>query len=155
MSTYIPKYTEIEAEQFTDDHCPAGILYRSGRCFVTTINGNDARVFIGDWIVAEPDGVHHYPIKPEIFEKRWQPKADVILDEGAGYTGDPLVASATHTPLRLAAYAILDTGELIGFLSVEDVKKWEAGHSEWRELGWNDPMFNEWRRKFNEALREP
>jgi hypothetical protein len=37
--------------------------------FVTTIHGERASVVAGDYIVKEPDGVHYYPVKPDIFEK--------------------------------------------------------------------------------------
>ena len=29
-------------------------------------------VEVGDWIVAEPDGKHFYPVKPDIFEKTYE-----------------------------------------------------------------------------------
>jgi hypothetical protein len=27
----------------------------------------------GDWVIQEPDGVHYYPCKPDIFPGRWEP----------------------------------------------------------------------------------
>ena len=36
--------------------------------YVTTIHGQRAWLVPGDYIVTEPDGIHHYPCKPDIFE---------------------------------------------------------------------------------------
>ncbi len=35
---------------------------------VVTIHNQKTRVIEGDWIITEPDGIHHYPCKPDIFE---------------------------------------------------------------------------------------
>lgn len=72
------KPNEIDAEQFTPDHIPDGVKTHMEegeivKYTVTTINGNVAEVHHGDWIITEPDGVHHYPCKPDIFEKRYEP----------------------------------------------------------------------------------
>jgi len=40
---------------------------------VVTIHGQRTRVTIGDWIIAEPDGEHFYPCKPDIFEATYEP----------------------------------------------------------------------------------
>lgn len=40
---------------------------------VTTIHGQVTRVSDGDWIITEPDGVHHYPCKPDIFAATYDP----------------------------------------------------------------------------------
>ena len=34
---------------------------------VVTIHNQKTKVIEGDWIITEPDGVHHYPCKPDIF----------------------------------------------------------------------------------------
>ena len=40
---------------------------------VHTIHGNQAVVVEpGDWIIAEPDGIHFYPCKPDIFEATYE-----------------------------------------------------------------------------------
>ena len=41
--------------------------------YVVTIHGQRAFLADGDWIATEPDNVHHYPIKPDVFAKRWGP----------------------------------------------------------------------------------
>lgn len=46
--------------------------YQGCRFFVTTASGAEAEVFAGDYIAQEPDGRGHYPIKPDIFETRWE-----------------------------------------------------------------------------------
>lgn len=40
---------------------------------VVTIHGQKTKVTIGDWILAEPDGEHFYPCKPNIFEHTYEP----------------------------------------------------------------------------------
>lgn len=38
------------------------------RYYVITIHGEEATIQDGDWIIREPDGIHFYPCKPDIFE---------------------------------------------------------------------------------------
>lgn len=40
--------------------------------YVTTIHGQKTHVKEDDWIITEPDGEHHYPCKPEIFERDYE-----------------------------------------------------------------------------------
>lgn len=40
--------------------------------FVVTMDGKKVQVMDGDWIVTEPDGVHHSPCKPYIFEATYE-----------------------------------------------------------------------------------
>lgn len=39
---------------------------------VTTIHEQITKVAIGDWIIVEPDGEHHYPCKSDIFEATYE-----------------------------------------------------------------------------------
>lgn len=39
---------------------------------VTTIHNQRVDVKEGDWVITEPDGVHHYPCKPDIFEATYE-----------------------------------------------------------------------------------
>lgn len=39
--------------------------------YVITIHGMKTPIAHGDYIVQEPDGVHYYPCKPDIFEKHY------------------------------------------------------------------------------------
>jgi hypothetical protein len=40
---------------------------------VITIHNQRVRVVEGDWIITEPNGLNHYPCKPDIFEKTYEP----------------------------------------------------------------------------------
>ena len=60
--------TPIDAEQYLDGQCPRGVLTEEdGRVYVVTIHEQKVYVEIGDWIVAEMDGIHFYPIKEKVF----------------------------------------------------------------------------------------
>jgi len=39
---------------------------------VITAHGQVTPVVAGDWIIAEPDGRGHYPVKPDIFEATYE-----------------------------------------------------------------------------------
>lgn len=82
MSLYRKKPVVIEATQFFYDGEPVpGVFYPRisedgktyiGDAYVVTIH--DQRVYLedGDWVIAEPDGEHYYPCKPDIFEDRYE-----------------------------------------------------------------------------------
>ena len=38
---------------------------------VVTIHNQKTKVVIGDWIITEPNGINHYPCKPDIFEQTY------------------------------------------------------------------------------------
>ena len=40
---------------------------------VITIHGQRTKVVEDDWIISEPDGIHFYPCKPDIFKKTYEP----------------------------------------------------------------------------------
>lgn len=75
----------LEGVLFDDQPYPDGIRLSSASTFpgrrrvtawfgkVTTIHGQETKVVIDDWIVTEPDGKHHYPIKPDIFDEMYSP----------------------------------------------------------------------------------
>lgn len=69
------KPVTIEAVHFDGVNDPPGVFRSSkgGAPFVVTIHGEKASVAPGDWIITEPDGEHHYPCKPDIFDKRYEP----------------------------------------------------------------------------------
>lgn len=82
MPRFRKKPVLIEAEQFNDfKNPPKGVTawpdergfqprdMTAG--FVTTIHGQRAHVMLGDWIIPEPDGVHYYPVKDNIFKKTY------------------------------------------------------------------------------------
>ena len=41
-------------------------------CFVTMVSGQRLCVLPGDWVIAEPDGIHHYTCKNEIFRALYE-----------------------------------------------------------------------------------
>lgn len=78
----MPKYRKIpvviEAEQYKGDNCKG--LCNDTLCpdwaegvHVHTIHDNQT-VFVqnGDYIIPEPDGIHYYPCKADIFEKSYE-----------------------------------------------------------------------------------
>ncbi len=83
---YRKKPIIVEAEQWLRGTCPKGLtIVRETEeiaadcsrwppyAFVTTIHGQRTSVELGDWIITEPDGVHHYPCKPDIFAATYEP----------------------------------------------------------------------------------
>ena len=44
--------------------------------YVVTIRGQWAYLDDGDWVITEPDGVHHYPCKPDYFAATYEPVED-------------------------------------------------------------------------------
>ena len=38
----------------------------------TIHSGQIVLLEVGDWILPEPDGIHYYPIKPDIFEQTYE-----------------------------------------------------------------------------------
>ncbi len=59
---------------------PKGVhthVYASGDTYaVITIHGQETIVIDGDWIIEEPDGIHYYPCKPDIFEATYEKVED-------------------------------------------------------------------------------
>jgi len=88
MGTYRSKPKVIEATQFKGiEEIPNGVFvetlfsdpadFGGGRWYsvyyVITIHGQKTYVQFGDWIITEQDGIRHYPCKPDIFEKTYEP----------------------------------------------------------------------------------
>jgi len=76
---YRKKPVIIDAEQFTGKlikgMCNSRSCYCSGNYVphVHTIHNSQlVNLEIGDWIIPEPDGIHYYPVKPDIFEKTYE-----------------------------------------------------------------------------------
>lgn len=89
MAKFRSKPNTIEAVQFDPlnvhrNQLPDGVkavdtlggadnfAYAGVKFSVVTIHGQRTEVVAGDWIITEPDGVHHYPCKPDIFAKRYE-----------------------------------------------------------------------------------
>lgn len=66
----------LDAEHPSELHIP-GVGYDPvhREALVTTIHGDKLFVHVGEWIITEPDGKHHYPCKPDIFEATYEPVA--------------------------------------------------------------------------------
>jgi len=88
MAFYRKKQIVVDAAQWDPDslteqpapHEPdeLGVIWQYGpegqvvSGIVTTIRGQETLVAIGDWVIKEPDGIHHYPCKPDIFEQTYE-----------------------------------------------------------------------------------
>ncbi len=100
MPKFRRKPTEITAEQFTGEGPDPKGVYRMDAAitdvqdlepikieanapFVTTIHGQAVYLEPGDWIVPEPDGVHYYPVKNEIFRNTYEPVETEDAQEAA------------------------------------------------------------------------
>lgn len=82
MAKYRKKPVVVEAVQYfrsgvfdepLKSHPGIALCPNSDRDYVQTIHGERAHLTDGDWIIAEPDGVHFYPCKPDIFEATYEP----------------------------------------------------------------------------------
>jgi hypothetical protein len=49
-----------------------GLSPEPAMAFVKTIHGATTKIVAGDYVVTEPDGIHHYPVKAEIFENDYE-----------------------------------------------------------------------------------
>jgi hypothetical protein len=68
METPDQAYDEVEGREYSTKR-----IAREPRAYVITIHHEKAHLAPGDYVITEPDGVHHYPCKPGIFEKRYEP----------------------------------------------------------------------------------
>lgn len=86
MTKYRKKPVIIEAWQFFySGPTVPGVFYPPtsedgktyiGNAYVITIHGQAAYLDDGDWVITEPDGEHHYPCKPDIFEATYEEVED-------------------------------------------------------------------------------
>ena len=73
MPKFRKRPVEIVAEQFDGTNLLPGMDWDMGGAFVRTIHENQlCYVMPGDWIIPEPDGIHYYPCKPDIFAKTYE-----------------------------------------------------------------------------------
>ena len=83
MAKYRKKPVVVDAFQWSikDPYpSPGGIInHKTGTClfYVITIHGDRAYLADGDWIITEPDGIHFYPCKLDIFEATYEPEESV------------------------------------------------------------------------------
>lgn len=77
MPKFRSKPTEIEAWQFDGGlhqkgvcSCPAGYY----RAHLHTMHGDQVvELIVGDWIVPEPVDDRYYPIKADVFARKYEP----------------------------------------------------------------------------------
>ena len=81
--TYRSKPTDVQAIRWDGPwHEIPGVVFREDgpatiegqlvRFYVVTLHEQRAYLTHGDWIITEPDGVHHYPVKPSVFAARYE-----------------------------------------------------------------------------------
>jgi hypothetical protein len=70
---YRSKPKTIEAVQWSPATPHPGVARDGDWYFVVTIHEQRVYLAEGDYIVMEPDGVHYYPVKPDIFLKSYEP----------------------------------------------------------------------------------
>jgi hypothetical protein len=79
MSQYRSRPTVIHAEQWFPNKTVPGVSFAEAEggwsegYFVVTTHGQKTWIQPGDWIVAEPSGNGHYPVKDAIFRDRYEP----------------------------------------------------------------------------------
>ena len=80
---YRKKPLEVEAVQWFPGIAIEGVKHVDGEGASPslgtfyTIHGQETFINPGDWVIREPDGIHWYPCKPDIFEATY----DIVLDE--------------------------------------------------------------------------
>lgn len=97
MPSYRKRPIIVEAAQFFPDRkpWPPGVrenTYRHapGSYYVVTIHRQFAYLDPGDWVIAESDGEHYYPCKPDEFERIYEPVAETIPDRPPGPPSPPM-----------------------------------------------------------------
>jgi hypothetical protein len=64
----------VEAEQWFPGKEVAGVIETGPEAaYVTTIQGRRVKLSPGEWVITEPDGIHHYPCDPDVFRKQFDP----------------------------------------------------------------------------------
>jgi hypothetical protein len=82
MAKYQKRALIVEATQWFPDKEVRGVMFQKELShptpYVMTIHGQPAFLAEGDWVVTEPDGIHHYPIKDKIFQETY----DLVSGQG-------------------------------------------------------------------------
>ncbi|KKM72918.1 hypothetical protein LCGC14_1415710 [marine sediment metagenome] len=77
MARYKKRPVIVEAEQFLEGQpLPRGVQLVDGYASIITIHNQKAYLQYGDWVIAEPDGIHFYPCKPDIFEQTYEAETE-------------------------------------------------------------------------------
>lgn len=89
MPKFRRKSQVIEAEQYKEYGKLVKGMCNSRSCYVAgnnkphvhTIHDNQiVNLEVGDWIIPEPDGIHFYPCKGDIFEATYEMEVEVTDD---------------------------------------------------------------------------
>lgn len=98
------KATTVEAEQFTDEtRPPAGVRFSDSLGFyVTTAQGRNVCVEIGEWIVREQDGERYYPVADDVFKDVYEPASTMAQDHYVQNRNADLEAEAVADKARIA-----------------------------------------------------
>jgi hypothetical protein len=72
MYTYRSRPTLIDAEQWFPNKQIEGVKLDNSGHYVVTIHDQKVYLSEGDYVIKEPDGIHYYPCKPDIFEKKYE-----------------------------------------------------------------------------------
>jgi len=65
---------QVELEHDSPSRVPGEVAFRiPAMAYVTPIHRQKTWLTPGDWILPEPDGIHFYPCKPDIFEATYEP----------------------------------------------------------------------------------
>lgn len=99
--------------------------------YVVTIHGQKTLVAEGDWIITEPDGIHHYPCKPDVFEAKYYSVSGVNMatkNKPGAYDcyanaepNEPMFVLLGRDPLGsqlVAAWVALRANDLQGALQI-------------------------------------
>ena len=77
MGKFRKKPVVVEATQWMGENEIHGVFIDPStvpvKYYVVTIHDQRAYLKDGDWVITEPDGIHHYPCKPDIFEATYEP----------------------------------------------------------------------------------
>ena len=85
---------------------------------VTTIQGVEVAVMPGDYVIQEPDGIHYYPCKADIFEQRYMPVSDASASRHVSPPEPVVLTEEEEDELR----------EVVGDGSFEDFEDWLTEH---------------------------
>jgi hypothetical protein len=81
FSSELPLPIGVQVHEFWTDPADIGGRMKVKKFVVLTIHNHWTPVVDGDWIITEPDGIHHYPCKPDIFKNTYEPLDEQPLQE--------------------------------------------------------------------------
>jgi len=69
---YRKKPIIVEAEQWYPGENIPGVQTDGTFSWVVTIHNQKSYLEPGDYVIREPDGIHYYPCKPEVFRNTYE-----------------------------------------------------------------------------------